>query len=47
MGGEGLWVAGAGRRCSEAAVASRVAESFITFYLVPKFDKTSFTVHLE
>lgn len=33
--------------CSEAFVATRVAESFIMFYLVPKFDKTSFTFHLE
>lgn len=30
------------RCCSEAFVATRVAESFIMFYLVPKFDKTSF-----
>lgn len=28
--------------CSEAFVATREAESFIMFYLVPKFDKTSF-----
>lgn len=35
------------QRCSEAFVATRVAESFIMFYLVPKFDKTSFTFHLE
>lgn len=35
------------RCCSEASVATRVAESFITFYLVPKFDKISFTFHLE
>lgn len=24
-------------------MATRIAESFIMFYLVPKFDKTSFT----
>lgn len=33
------------RCCSEAFVATSVAESFIVFYLVPKFDKTSFTFH--
>lgn len=30
--------------CGEAFVATREAESFIIFYLVPKFDKTSFLV---
>lgn len=35
------------RVCSEVFMATRVAESFIMFYLVPKFDKTSFTFHLE